>query len=347
MRNVLIFVGMILLSIVLSACGDNKSTEENKDAEQNGQVVSDEDTNAETTDKENEEKDENTTENQTSVIANHDFYEPFSGKVDHIHGLGYIGNQNAIFFATHDGLKAYENGQWFKTKELNNDYMGFSPVDTGFYTSGHPGEGVNLPNPLGLKRSVDYGQTLEDLGLEGESDFHAMGVGYENHTIYVLNAHENSIMDPGFYVSRDDGATWEEIQAKGLGEKVFSIAVHPTNDQMLAIAGQEGIFLSTDGGQSFRALTTNMQGTAVFFSEETLWYGGYDSGPVLVKYMIDGEQVEELFLPKMNQDAVMYIAQNPKNASELVFASFNGDIYLSEDGAETWNTLVKEGKIQQ
>ncbi|MFP3442760.1 hypothetical protein R0K18_33995, partial [Pantoea sp. SIMBA_133] len=81
------------------------------------------------------------------------------------------------------GLKFYKDGKWMETTGQNNDYMGFTAVDEGFYTSGHPGKDSDLPNPLGLKKSTDGGRSLENLGFEGESDFHTIGVGYENHAI--------------------------------------------------------------------------------------------------------------------------------------------------------------------
>ena len=325
-------IGTIIIALFLSACG-NKSLNEKSLQEKE------------------QENTQDTTINQTNdtdqelFFSSHDFFEDFDGKLDHIHGLGYAGNQNAIFFAAHDGLKVYENGKWFKTKKENNDYMGFNAVDKGFYTSGHPGRDSNLPNPLGLKRSLDFGQTLENLGLEGESDFHAMGVGYENHTVYVFNEHKNSKMGTGLYVTRDNGNTWAKIQAKNLGEDIFSIAVHPKKDELVAVAGKDGVFLSKDGGENFGKLN-DKQGTSVFFSENALWYGAYDKEPVLVKYVLETKEKVELSLPKLEKDAVMYLAQNPQNQSEIVFSTFNGHVFLSKDYAKTWDQLVKKGKIQ-
>jgi hypothetical protein len=274
-----------------------------------------------------------------------DFLEKFSGTLEHVHGLGYSGNQNEIYLASHDGLKIYKNGNWYKTKKQNNDYMGFNAIDKGFYTSGHPGEGVDLPNPLGIMRSFDNGQTLEEIAFKGESDFHAMGVGYFNHTIYVLNGHENSKLGLGLYVSRDEGKSWSKLAAQNLGEKVFSIAVHPTNDEILAVASEDGIFISNNGGESFDLITSNRQGTTVSFSEEALWYGSFDNKASLSKYLLSDGLSEEIELPDMTQDAVMYIAQNPKKSSEIVFITFKGSVYLSVDSAGSWKTLVNEGKI--
>ncbi|EIJ78368.1 BNR repeat-containing protein [Bacillus methanolicus PB1] len=280
-------------------------------------------------------------------IASNNFFTPFDGKLEHIHGLGYAGNQNAVFFASHDGLKVYENGNWYQTKSENNDYMGFSAVQKGFYTSGHPGKDSQLPNPLGIKRSFDNGKTLEKLALEGETDFHAMGVGYENNVIYVLNPQKNSLMEANkLYVSEDQAKTWKEISAKGLGKEIFSIAVHPSNPDIVAIAGKEDIYLSEDKGENFELITKGMQGTAVFLTENHLWYGGYNDEARLIKRSLTDGSEEEISLPKMQQDAVMYLAQNPKDDKEIIFSTFNGDIYQTNDGTKSWDLLVKEGNLQ-
>jgi hypothetical protein len=47
----------------------------------------------------------------------------------------------------------------------------------------------------------------------------------------------------------------------------------------------------------------------------------------------------------MEQDAVMYLAQNPKDQKELTFVSFKGSVYQAQDGSK-WELLVNEGKLE-
>ncbi|AYA77584.1 hypothetical protein DOE78_20350 [Bacillus sp. Y1] len=288
-----------------------------------------------------------TKDSTTVSLAAHDFFESFAGKIDHIHGLGYVGDQEAAFFAAHDGLKVYENGTWLKTKKENNDYMGFNATDDGFYSSGHPGTDSKLPNPIGIMKSVDNGQTLQSLGFEAEVDFHLMAVGYNNHQIFAMSPHKNSIMKAdAFYVSEDDGANWKEVTASGLKGEFIGLAVHPTNKNILAAAGEDGIYLSKNQGETFELLTTGTQGTSVYFTGDSLLYGEYDGQPSLVIRNLTDDKEEEIALPEMKEDAVMYAAINPKNEHEITFVSFNNDIYQTTDHGESWNLLAKSGNLQ-
>lgn len=318
------------LTLGLSSCGQNEEPK-----------VTEEETAVE---EQNEQTESQNTDDNKEIIANHDFFEPFDGKIDHIHGLGYAGNQGAPFFAAHDGLKVYENGKWYKTKEQNNDYMGFNATKAGFYTSGHPGQDSNLPNPLGIKTSTDNGQTLDKIALEGETDFHVMGVGYENQAIFVMNPHKNSIMKTEkFYLSEDNANSWQEVQANGLKDVLISVAVQPQKVDYLAAAGQQGIYLSKDKGENFEKITDSGQGTSVFFTNDSLIYGTYDGTAKLVKHSLSDGSETEIPLPKMEEDAVMYFAQNPQNEKEMTFVSFNGNIYYTKDSGSNWDLIVEAG----
>ncbi|WP_391557534.1 F510_1955 family glycosylhydrolase [Robertmurraya sp.] len=288
-----------------------------------------------------------TKDSTTVSLASHAFFESFAGKIDHIHGLGYVGDQEAAFFAAHDGLKVYENGTWLKTKKENNDYMGFNATDDGFYSSGHPGTDSKLPNPIGIMKSVDNGQTLQSLGFEAEVDFHLMAVGYNNHQIFAMSPHKNSIMKAdAFYVSEDEGANWKEVAASGLKGEFIGLAVHPTDKNILAAAGEDGIYLSKDQGETFELLTTGTQGTSVYFTDDSLLYGEYDGQPSFVIRNLTDDKEEEIALPEMKEDAVMYAAINPKNEQEITFVSFNNDIYQTTNHGESWNLLAKSGNLQ-
>jgi hypothetical protein len=334
LKKFLFALGLLTMILALAACDqDTQSTQEQQKTSEQPQ-------------KEKAGEGTSTNSNQGNIASN-SFFKPFEGKIDHVHGVGYVGNQNVPFFAAHDGLKVYENGKWYQTKKENNDYMGFNTTEKGFYSSGHPGADSKLPNPIGIKSSTDYGQTLNNITLEGETDFHSMGVGYSNNVIFVWNPEKNSLMKAGKYYRSDDGGeTWKQVQAKGLNDKIMGLAVHPTDANVIAAAGEKGIYLSKDKGETFERIADNMQGTAVFFSKESLWYGGFNGTSLLVQRSLTNDTDKNITLPKVEQDAVLYFAQNPQNEQEMIFASYNGHIYQTTDGATNWNLLVKEGQLQ-
>src|SRR5690625_7411974 len=112
--------------------------------------------------------------------------------------------------------------------------MGFAAVDKGFYSSGHPGDDSNLPNPIGLQRSFDGGKTLKKIAFEGESDFHVMAVGFSSHDIIILNEQKNSKLVEGIYLSEDNGESWIEVTASGLDDDILSLSIHPSNSKYIA-----------------------------------------------------------------------------------------------------------------
>ena len=69
--------------------------------------------------------------------------------------------------------------------------------------SGHPGAGSTLPDPVGLIRSVDGGQTWEAVSLTGEIDFHALAMDGDR---VAGSATAGQIL-----YSEDAGASWAAI----------------------------------------------------------------------------------------------------------------------------------------
>ncbi|MFE5798167.1 F510_1955 family glycosylhydrolase, partial [Streptomyces sp. NPDC056503] len=187
--------------------------------------------------------------------------------LEHIHGLGYSTDGKQMIIPAHDGLKTYSEGHWGSAEGEKHDYMGFSAVDDGFYSSGHPAPGSDKKNPFGIVKSTDEGKTFETLDLYGEIDFHLMSVGYQTHAIYVINPQPNSRMDStGLYYSIDEAKTWTKSAMKGISEEPTAIAVHPSNEAMLAIGTQSGVFLSKDNGQTFEKVVSKGQATSLFFN---------------------------------------------------------------------------------
>ncbi|MDQ0428453.1 hypothetical protein QOZ98_001279 [Planomicrobium stackebrandtii] len=299
---------------------------------------------------ETEEPEAPDSETSTSTEANEtteEFEVAFDGRLDHVHGMGFIESEEGLYFASHHGLKIYRDGEWLETSDHFHDYMGFNAVDDGFYTSGHPGSGSMMQNPIGIQRSMDGGRSLDHMGFEGETDFHGMAAGYRSHHLFVMNPQENSQMGPGYFRSEDDGEQWQQVEGSGLEGEISAFAMHPSDSQLIAAATTAGIFLSEDGGDSFVLLTDDgIYGTAVFFGEEALYYATYSTEAELIEYTWENGEQQTFELPDLPEDGIIYIAQNTSNAEELAIYTAAGHAFLSEDGGGTWNQILNAGQVE-
>ncbi|MEO5698205.1 MAG: F510_1955 family glycosylhydrolase [Burkholderiaceae bacterium] len=269
----------------------------------------------------------------------------------HVHGLSYSADGARIMVPSHHGLALFENGRWSKADGPAHDYMGFSATRDALYSSGHPAPGSGLTNPFGLIKSSDGGKSWKKLGLEGESDFHAVATSYGTNAVYVVNHAPNSKMkEPGIYFTTSDGVRWTHAAAGGLGRELKSLALHPTDAKVVAAATSEGLYLSRDAANRFERLFGGQQVLAAAFDldGEHLWFSGYAGKASLMRTVLKaGAMPEVIGLPELTEDAVAYIAQNPVRHSEMVVATFKRSVFLSKDGGRNWTAIAQAGATHE
>ena len=79
-------------------------------------------------------------------------------EVTHVHGIARDLQTGDLLLATHQGLFREVNSELVRVGPVI-DLMGFTLNPEGtFYASGHPGVGVDLPQPVGLISSTDSGR---------------------------------------------------------------------------------------------------------------------------------------------------------------------------------------------
>ena len=265
----------------------------------------------------------------------------------HVHGLSYSADGKQLLIPSHHGLAVFEDGRWSKAAGPTHDYMGYSATRDALYSSGHPAPGSGLTNPFGLIKSRDGGKTWQQLGLTGESDFHTLATSYATNAVYVLNHQPNSRMSQaGIYYTLNDGLKWTRAAAKGLGSKLNSLAVHPTDAKVVAAGMDDGLYLSRNSAESFERLVGDKQVLAASFDldGQHLWFGSYAGKAALARITLKaGSKAEEVPIPALAEDAVAYIAQNPARRAEIAIATFKRSVFVSKDQGRTWTQIAKEG----
>lgn len=163
---------------------------------------------------------------------------PVGGALHHVHGIVVV-DDDSLLLGTHTGVVSLStDGTMAPVGEGKDDHMGMSgvPGTDRLVSSGHPGVGSRLPNPLGFMTSDDGGATWTPVSLTGEVDFHALAtdgalvVGYDGRA--------------GLLTSDDGGATFTP------GASIAPAALAIRDGAVYATTAQ-GVQRSTDGGRTF------------------------------------------------------------------------------------------------
>ena len=162
------------------------------------------------------------------------------GAITHIHAVARDPKTGDLLLATHEGLFRHANGELLQNGPVI-DLMGFTVAPDGtYYASGHPGAGVDLPQPVGLITSTDSGRTWRVSSRGGESDFHA------------LTSSPTSVVGfDGTLRSTTDGETWS---TRTIPAAPRTLAASPQTGALLATT-ETGLLHSTDDGRSWKGLT--------------------------------------------------------------------------------------------
>ncbi len=265
----------------------------------------------------------------------------------HVHGLAFDPRDpQTLLLATHQGLIAISPEQgWRYLGKAGWDLMGFtvSPAETGvFYSSGHPGPGLALANPVGLVMSRDGGRSWQPVSLTGQVDFHALTVSPADPSLIV----GWSYMDKLLYRSQDRGQTWQRLRPAPLATAttVYQLAAHPSNRQELWAATDTGLFRSRDLGQTWTLVRAGAY-TAVAFGPTPAQLAAYELGQGLLLSGDGGATWRQTGFLAAEGDAVANVAFHPQDPRALAVGTFRQDLRLSTDGGASWQALAVQGRV--
>ncbi|MBX7222525.1 MAG: IPT/TIG domain-containing protein [Blastocatellia bacterium] len=155
----------------------------------------------------------------------------------------------------------------------------------------------------------------------------------------ILYAGLQDGVNSGLVKSTDGARTWARLNT-GQPSNIFSLAVHPTNPNLVLAGGSPG-FRSTNGGTSWSILTglpNNLVSTLAFArSNPNLAYatvpqfGVYQSTDAGASWTPRNSGLTDLLIDAIGVD--------PTNPNRVFAASGGGKIYGSTDGGGNWSLL--------
>lgn len=267
-------------------------------------------------------------------------------RFSHVHGLdapAWAGGD--LFVATHHGLaRVTPDGAWYAVGNEQHDLMGFRahPSEPGvLYASGHPDLRTGLPNPTGLLVSRDRGRHWRPVALAGRADLHALTVQQlDGEALVGFDAMGGALLR-----SADGGATWEAVGAAALlrAGGILSLEVHPTDPDRLLAGTPNGLWVSDDGGATWRLEAwPDVAVTALRFAEDGRLFA-YANDPELGLVALEDAAWVPLGLVLGGGDAVGYVAPHPTDAATLFVGSFGMDVLVTADGGANWRRLAERG----
>jgi len=225
-----------------------------------------------------------------------------------------------LFVGGHQAVSVSDDGgtSWQPIHALDDiDAMGWGFATDGIWISGHPG----------IVFSTDGGETVRRRnGALPDSDIHALGVGAG--AVYAAGPRV------GLIASRDDGATWQDVNRND-GTSFFGRILVDGEDprHLLAADATRGPVVSIDGGKTWDVLTA-FPADWISAVEGFQWI--YASGPEGAVMSGDGGTTwNPLILPA----GASLVEADPQVSGRLYSGVHDGDgvtVFVSANHGREW-----------
>lgn len=219
-------------------------------------------------------------------------------------------------------------------------------MEPGVYT-------LTVENPSGEKESLADAFTVEavlDIWLAGEINggrIAEIAIAYKGNGTMTMYAASRAV---GLFRSKDDGQTWELIYS---GNAAQDLAVDPTNPERIYMHGPWSLFRSDDEGENWVAMETEFPTHQMEMQPCTGHEKPYPHPTITDKVFASycGESTDKQAGLLVSEDAglswetamqgltdpqVTDLAFHPNNPNIMVVGTASGNIFISDDGGETW-----------
>jgi len=210
----------------------------------------------------------------------------------------------------------------------------------------HPGTLLAATGNAQIFRSEDSGESWKALPFPGElrATLHALAIDQRNPGVYFAGLSGDTPQYSGIMRTSDSGRTWKRIPVAGL-TAIWSIAICPQDSRVIAAGGENGLWLTRDGGESWEQTTpwNDSELTPIVALTFDPWDSKilYAGTPHLAWKTADGGNTWQSIHEGMLDDSDIFSILVDDRRRRRVFAATCGGIYRSLEGGAGWTKLIE------
>ena len=208
----------------------------------------------------------------------------------------------------------------------------------------HPGTVLAATRDGLLYRSTDSGASWTHLPFPAElsGTLHVLEIDRRRPGVWYAGIESDIAWNSGLYRTVDGGASWALLPDL-IGKAVWSLAIWEINPQVMAAGAADGIFLSRDGGQSWRRISPQENAelrpvVALAFDpvHSEVLYAGTTHLPWRT---IDGGATWQSIHDGMLDDSDVFSISVHPSRPPIVYASACSGAYRSVTAGRQWTRL--------